>query len=632
MKKIMPFINLSALKNKLHLSEFWLLVTLVGSVFVIETLVMIILPMLPPMSARVATLLDASLLSALLFPLFYYLVYRPLIRSINERKASEVRLRALLDNTTAIGIVVINQQYRIEEFNLASQAMFGYSKEEIVGTNVNQLMPEPHRSAHDGYVSSYLTSGRGNIIGFSRELTARRKDGSIFPISLFVDRVNVGNSPIFIGFIKDITERKRMEEMLRKSEEQYRELFDNASDFVYSTDPNGIFISANKALVNVLGYSREEIIGDHISKIMSPENFAIAQQMTAKKLSGEVDFTKYELEIISKDGSMIPVELNSRLIRKDGKPAGVQGTGRDISDRREAEQAQRLAVLVYQNSSEAMMIADANNCILAINPAFTQLTGYTQDEAIGRTPKLLSSGRHDQEFYQKMWKQIATTGQWQGELWNKRKNGEMYCERLSINTIFNANGTVHRRVAIFSDITQKKESDELIWKYANFDPLTQLPNRRLFNDRLEQEISKAHRNGLPMALMFIDLDRFKEVNDTLGHAQGDILLGEAAQRITECVRESDTVARMGGDEFTVILSELGDTGGIDRIACKIIARLAEPFQLLGKSVSISASIGIVLYPNDGTEIEELLKKADIAMYAAKEQGRNQYHYFNSVAS
>ncbi|HEY6094856.1 MAG TPA: PAS domain S-box protein [Gallionellaceae bacterium] len=609
-----------------------MLVVLVGAVFLIETLVMIMLPRLPLMSGLAETLLDATLLSALLSPLLYYLVYRPLTLGMSERKASEVRLRALLENTSAIGIVVINQYRRIEEFNLACQNMFGYSREEVIGHNVSMLMPEPYRSAHDDYVSNYLASGKPNVMVFDRELTGLRKDGSSFSISLYVDRVNVGGSTIFIGFIKDVTERKKMEELLRKSEEKYRELFDNASDLIYSTDQDGVFTSVNKALLNTLGYSQEEIVGEHISKILSPENLAIAQMMSAKKLSGAMKATQYELEIICKDGHIVPVEVNSRLICVNGVPAGTHGTGRDISDRVEAEHAQRLAALVYDNSNEAMMITDANNCIIAINPAFTRVTGYSKADALGRTPTLLSSGRHDAEFFQKLWRALTTTGHWQGELWNKRKSGEFYCEWLSINTIFNANGSVHRRVAIFSDITRRKEADELIWTYANFDMLTQLPNRRLFNDRLEQEISKCHRAGLPMALMFIDLDRFKEVNDTLGHAQGDILLSEAARRIVDSVRESDTVARMGGDEFTVILSGLGDTGSIDRISRKIIARLAEPFQLMDRTVEISASIGIAIYPDDGTEIEDLLKKADKAMYTSKEQGRNRYHYFNSVAS
>lgn len=425
-------------------------------------------------------------------------------------------------------------------------------------------------------------------------------------------------------------ELSRVNESLRESEEKYRELFDNATDFVYSMDANGIFTSVNKSLMNRLGYSSEEIIGAHISLILSPENLAIAQQMTAKKLAGKATSTQYELEILSKSGKSIPVELSSRLIFKEGKPVGVQGTGRDITERILAEQEQRLAAMVFQSSNEAMMITDADNRIIAVNASFTRQTGYTADEVLGKNPKLLSSKRQDKAFYEQMWHTLTTTGKWQGELWNKRKNGEIFAEWLSINTIFNARSTVHRRVALFSDITQKKESEEQIWKHANFDTLTQLPNRRLFRDRLEQEIKKSHRVGLPIALMFIDLDHFKEVNDTYGHDHGDILLVECARRIVECVREADTVARMGGDEFTVILTEIGEKDSIKRIAQDIIDKLAAPFHLPAGKANVSASIGITLYPQDAADINELLKKADHAMYAAKRLGRNQFACFHAL--
>jgi diguanylate cyclase (GGDEF)-like protein/PAS domain S-box-containing protein len=424
-------------------------------------------------------------------------------------------------------------------------------------------------------------------------------------------------------------ELTRVNKSLRESEEKYRELFDNATDFLYSMDASGIFTSVNKSLMNRLGYTSEEIIGAHISLILSPENLAIAQQMTAKKLAGETTSTQYELEISAKNGDLIPVELSSRLIYKDGKPVGVQGTGRDITERVRAEQEQRLAAMVFQSSNEAMMITDADNRIITVNASFTRMTGYAPDEIIGKDPKVLSSGRQNKDFYEQMWHTLSTTGQWQGELWNKRKDGEIFAEWLSVNTIYNARGWVHRRVALFSDITQKKESDEQIWKHANFDSLTQLPNRRLFRDRLEQEIKKSHRVGLPIALMFIDLDHFKEVNDTYGHDHGDILLAECAQRIVDCVREADTVARMGGDEFTVILTEIGEKDSIKRIAQDIIDKLAAPFHLPGGKANISASIGITLYPQDATDINELLKKADHAMYAAKRLGRNQFACFHA---
>jgi diguanylate cyclase (GGDEF)-like protein/PAS domain S-box-containing protein len=309
----------------------------------------------------------------------------------------------------------------------------------------------------------------------------------------------------------------------------------------------------------------------------------------------------------------------------------------EIAERNRAEEALKerheelqLAAMVYQNSSEAMTVTDSNGAIVSVNPAFTEVTGYTLEEVVGRNTSMLSSGRHDHAFYQAMWNEINTTGHWQGEIWNRRKNGELYLEWITINTIYHNDGSAHRYVSLFSDITKKKESEELIWQQANFDTLTGLPNRHMFYDRLEQAIKKSHRSGLPMALMLLDLDHFKEVNDTLGHAQGDVLLVEAARRIAEYVRESDTVARLGGDEFTVILSEVEDVNSVERIAQNIIERLAAPFQLLQETAFVSASVGITLYPNDAQNVDTLIKNADQAMYLAKNSGRGRFSYFTAA--
>lgn len=299
-------------------------------------------------------------------------------------------------------------------------------------------------------------------------------------------------------------------------------------------------------------------------------------------------------------------------------------------ERSQTEEELRLAALVYQNSSEAMMITDEENRIVAINPAFTETTGYTEEEVIGRLPSLLKSGRHDPHFFEAMWEELERTGRWQGEVWNRRKNGEDFPEWLTINAIRDAQGRTYRRVALFSDMTEKKKADELIWTQANFDNLTHLPNRRLFLDRLEQGIRRANRDRARLALLYIDLDRFKEVNDTLGHSMGDELLIEAARRLGACVRDSDTVARIGGDEFTVILSELKDIDSLSRVSQKILAALSKPYQLRGEQAYLSASIGITVFPDDGTKADVLLKNADQAMFAAKQDGRNRFSHFTAA--
>ena len=312
-----------------------------------------------------------------------------------------------------------------------------------------------------------------------------------------------------------------------------------------------------------------------------------------------------------------------KLIEHMSKLAGI------TLERKRDEESLRMSAAVFQTSPEAIVITDEKNRIIAVNPAFTQITQYTPEEVVGRDPKMLSSGSQRAEFYKEMWLSITATGRWRGEIINRRKNGDIYSEWLNINTVYDEQNQVQQRIAIFSDITDKKRTEAIIWEQANYDTLTSLPNRRLFHDRLEQELKKAERENTPVALMFIDLDHFKEVNDTLGHEIGDLLLQDAARRVAKCVREADTLARLGGDEFTVILPGLTDTERLENIAGNIIRTLATPFQIAASTVYVSASIGITIFPADAADLGSLLKNADQAMYVAKSKGRNRFSYFTA---
>lgn len=359
-----------------------------------------------------------------------------------------------------------------------------------------------------------------------------------------------------------------------------------------------------------------------------PEDRAKTAQAMSDALKG---IKPYDLEyrVLLPDGAEKVVHARAGVTRdRYDTPVLVRGTVQDITERKEVEESMRLAALIYQSSAEAVMVTDEHNRIIDVNPAFVQQTGYTLEEVLGQNPNILKSGRHDKAFYQEMWRSILETDKWAGEVWDRRKDGSLYAKHASINVIRHPDGRIYRHVAQFLDITYRKQKEEQIWRQANFDMLTELPNRRLFHDRLEQETKKAHRTGLSMALLFIDLDRFKEINDSLGHAKGDILLVEAARRISACVRESDTVARLGGDEFTVILTEFSERLHLERIAQDMIQALSKPFDLGGGDAGyISASIGIALYPDDAKDMEELLKHADQAMYAAKAEGRSRFCYF-----
>ncbi|MBA2779533.1 EAL domain-containing protein [Halomonas kenyensis] len=289
----------------------------------------------------------------------------------------------------------------------------------------------------------------------------------------------------------------------------------------------------------------------------------------------------------------------------------------------------QLAERVIESSLEGVIITDPANRIEFVNRAFTHMTGYTAEEVIGKTPEVLSSGRHDATFYRQMWDALKRSGYWRGEIWNRRKSGELYLEMLTITAITDDSGAVTHYAAQFSDITNVREQEERIRKLAYYDALTGLPNRRLVEDRLSLAIRHAHRNQTRLAVIFVDLDHFKEVNDTLGHAFGDELLVMVAERLQTHLREDDTLARLGGDEFLVLLPDLEEIDEVTRIARRLINAVAEPCVIEGQEFNIGCSLGISLYPDDTTTAESLVHNADVAMYRAKQEGRNGYRLFRN---
>ncbi|HET9702060.1 MAG TPA: diguanylate cyclase [Burkholderiales bacterium] len=294
-------------------------------------------------------------------------------------------------------------------------------------------------------------------------------------------------------------------------------------------------------------------------------------------------------------------------------------------------ETERLAGEVFSHSLEAITICDRNGNILRVNEAFTRTTGYSAEEVVGRNPRILKSGRQGPDFYKTFWEALSTRGEWQGEIWNRRKNGEVYAEWLNVSAVRDARGEAEYYIALFSDITERKLQEERMHHQAYHDGLTGLPNRELFRDRLEQVLAgaKRHRDQLG-AVMFLDLDRFKEVNDTLGHEVGDQLLVQTAQRLRASVRAADTVARMGGDEFTVLLSEVSDGGDVEVVAAKILGVMRKPFALAGRELQVTVSIGASLYPLHGRDPAALMKCADLAMYRVKARGRAGFSLYDAT--
>lgn len=308
-------------------------------------------------------------------------------------------------------------------------------------------------------------------------------------------------------------------------------------------------------------------------------------------------------------------------------PSGVVITITNITERKQAEEKLRLSASVFEHASEATLITDAGNRIISVNPAFTAITGYSQDEVLGQTPHVLSSGKHPQEFFKKMWETLHATGSWVGEIQNRRKNGEIYNEWLSINVLKDDEGTITRHIAVFSDITAAKRAQETIERQASFDALTGLPNRNLIMDRLKQILTASRRSGNMFAVMFMDLDHFKMINDSLGHDAGDELLVKISHRLRDALRESDSVGRMGGDEFIVLLSDINSAEDIIPIADTLLTEIRRPIVVAEHTLQTAASIGITVYPMDGDSPETLLKNADSAMYEAKSAGRNNFCFF-----
>ncbi len=457
------------------------------------------------------------------------------------------------------------------------------------------------------------------------EFRMRCKDGRwkwVLGHALIVSRDAVGTPLRLIGVNLDIDNRKRAETV----RDALFEAIGDAGVGLFALN-QGRMVFANPTMTTLTGYTSDELLAfpNAIDTGIHPDEQERIHRLYAQRLDGSKAGIKQESRLLMRDGEVRNVE-----IAVTGLPENADfqliGLITDITARKRIEEDLRLALMVYDHSSEAMSVTSANGRIITVNPAFLRITGYTLEEVIGRSTRSFGI---EPSVFKTIKSDIDTIGHWEGEILNRRKDGDIYPVSISINTIFDSQHQPYRYVTLFSDITNRKQTEALIWRQANFDGLTQLANRSMFYERVGQEIRKANRTHTRLALLFIDLDHFKEVNDTLGHDTGDHLLLEVARRLVACVRETDVVGRLGGDEFTVLLTGLNESGNaiIERIASDIIETLVRVFKLGSNEVYVSASVGITLYPNDAHDIEGLFRNADQAMYLSKNQGRNRYSYF-----
>ena len=434
-------------------------------------------------------------------------------------------------------------------------------------------------------------------------------------------------------------ERQAADNRLRESERLFRDVAEFAGEFVWEIDARQVLTYVSDGAAAVFGRPVDKLRGsDFLSHLPAEERESLLERVRRVALNGE-PFRRFEVTILRPDGRRRRLSFSGiPVVDGDGRRTGAyRGTAEDITQRKRDERSLRLAEKVFDNSGQAIMITDAAATILSVNPAFTEITGYPAEEAVGHNPSVFASGRHDAAFYASMWSELKRNGAWEGEIWDRRKNGEVYPKWASINAVNDPEtGEVTHYIAIFSDITERKENEARIEHLAYHDALTGLPNRFALQARLAQSLADARRNGTQVALMFIDLDHFKTINDSLGHDIGDQLLMTVARRISATLRESDTVARLGGDEFVIVVPGVGSPEDAARVAEKVIEHVGEPLALAGHKLHTSPSIGIGIFPTDGHNAETLMKNADIAMYYAKQHGRNAYRFFtadmNAVAT
>jgi diguanylate cyclase (GGDEF)-like protein/PAS domain S-box-containing protein len=433
-----------------------------------------------------------------------------------------------------------------------------------------------------------------------------------------------------IGTVQDVTEPVVVQEELTRSRAALAEAQRIAQLGSWSLDLRTGVACWSDQEFRCLGYEPGacQPTYENFLRAVHPEDVEAVRTAMAAALEAGGEHYEIIHRILWPDGSERFLRQRADVVRSaSGEALRMIGTTLDVTDQVRTEARLRQAASVFSSTEEGVVITNPAGVIIDVNAAFSDITGYGREEAIGNTPRLLRSDRQDAAFYQALWHSLNTTGRWQGEIWNRRKSGEIYPEWLTINAVRNAEGELVNYVAVFSDISGIKQSQAQLAHLAHHDPLTDLPNRLLFHDRLGHALSRAHRDDAQLAVLFIDLDRFKHINDSLGHLAGDGLLQEVARRLTGAVRQEDTVARMGGDEFTLLLEDLRRPEDAAVLARKLLDALARPYAIAGKELFVTASVGISLYPRDGASAEELVRNADAAMYQAKDDGRNGYHFY-----
>ncbi len=548
---------------------------------------------------------------------------------------SEARFRSTFEQA-AVGIAMCSLAGRYSRVNRRFTEISGYSEADLLQMDFRELLHPDDAPRVDAQLVTLAGSEREVI---ALEIRIRRRDGGLVWVAMTVSVVRaLSRDPSqYMVVIEDISGRKQTEAVLRESEARMRTIVSSIDEGIVMRDAAGDVVVCNDAVAQIYDIAPDQIAKFRLDSGLidfvfadgsarAPETLPPMRALaTGTPVADMVAFRAHDGEIRTLWVKSSPLQRD-----EDPFPHAVVTTITDMTQRLQAEAELRLAASVFENSVEAIVVAGADRNIVRANPAFSTVTGFDVREVIGLGLPDVTGSRHETGFFEGVWRCIERDGFWQGEVWNTRKNGKAFPAWLSISSVRDHDGQISHYVAVFSDITERKANEARIAYLAHHDPLTGLPNRALMQDRLSQSLARAHRERTMVGLLFLDLDRFKMINDSLGHHAGDRLLQQVAERVRTCVRDSDTICRQGGDEFIIVLNDMPNTRAPARVAEKILGSLAEPFDVDTHRIGTSFSIGIAVYPNDGRDPESLMKNADTAMYHAKESGRNTFRFFTEA--
>lgn len=530
-------------------------------------------------------------------------------------------------------VVSMDKNGKIITWNSQAERIFGYSQLQAMGREVSELIiPRSHRNAHKAGMMRFAETGESLMLNNHIETQGMRADGSEFPVEITVIRRTQNHQPCFTAYIRDLTERKKVEALLRESEEKFRLFVHYSPSAIAMFDHEMRYLAHSHRWLVDYRLAEKELIGRSHYDVFPdlPERW---KELHQRSLAGAIE--KSDADVFPReDGTIDWVRWEMHpWLKSDGNIGGIIIFSEVITDRKHAENELRIAATAFE-SNEAILVTDTQKNILKVNQAFTRITGYTAEESIGNTPNILKSGKQSKQFYDNMWESLNQDKFWQGEIWNRRKNGDVYPEWLSISAVTDANGQVSHYVAAFTDMSAIKESEEIIHNLSYYDSLTHLPNRFLMLERLKQTLMSHALKNRHSAVLFVNLDNFRTLNDSKGHAMGDSLLLAVTSHLQAIIHSDDMVARIGSDEFVVLLDKLNSVENLaaiqaETIAKRVLLAINQPFDLQGFEYQCSASIGIALFCGGEMTADELFRQAEMAMHQAKETERNTISFFDS---